>query len=206
MGMVSFVIFSKEISMFNKILVALTQSDSSTAVFTAAIEIAQTMQASLMLLHVLSFYDNGDVDVPFPTPPEAYGTGLSEVAWNSYARRWQAYEEEGLKKLRGYQQLAQAAGVEAEFNQNSGTPSERICKVARTWDADLILVGSRGRRGLSELLMGSVSNYVTHHATCSVWVIHQPEKPETSTHEKTSVTKTISREAEAWEVTKPVAY
>ncbi len=34
--------------------------------------------------------------------------------------------------------------------------------------ADLIVVGRRGRSGLSELILGSASNYVLHHAPCSV--------------------------------------
>lgn len=192
--------------MFKKIIVALDQSETSPVVFTAAIEMAQKMQASLMLLHVLSSYGNGDVGVPFPTPPEAYGMGLSEVAWNSYAKRWQAYEEEGLNRLRAYQKRAQEAGVEAEFSQNTGTPSQRICDLARTWDADLILVGSRGRRGLSELWMGSVSNYVTHHAVCSVLVIHPKGSKVAIADAEMAGAKVRSPEAEAWEVTKSVAY
>jgi nucleotide-binding universal stress UspA family protein len=192
--------------MFKKILVALDQSDTSPTVFTAAIEMAQKMQASLMLLHVLSSYENGDATVPFPTPPEAYGMGgVSEVAWKSYTKQWQAHEKEGLNKLRGYQQLAQAAGVEAEFSQNTGMPSERICDIARTWDADLILVGSRGRKGLSELLMGSVSNYVTHHALCSVLVIHHQRSKAAIATDKTAEAKAKSPEAEVRDVTVPVA-
>lgn len=194
--------------MFKKILVSLDHSEASPAVFTAASELAQKLQASLMLVHVLSSYENGDGGFPFPRPPEAYGMGLSEVAWNSYAKRWQAYEEQGLEKLRGYQQRAQAAGLEAEFSQNAGMPGERLCDVARLWNADLMVIGSRGRRGLRELLMGSVSNYVTHHATCSVLVIHlqgnQSASPQPDEAEKV-VAQIRSPEAEAWEVTKPVA-
>ena len=48
-----------------------------------------------------------------------------------------------------------------------------ICQRAKVWQADLIIVGSHGRTGLSELFLGSVSNYVMHHAPCSVMVIHR---------------------------------
>lgn len=190
--------------MFKKILVALDHSETSPAIFTAAVELAQKLQASLMLVHVLSSYENGDRGIPFPAPPEAYGMGMSEVAWNSYAKRWQAYETQGLEKLRDYQQRAQAAGLEAEFSQNSGMPGERLCGIASLWNADLIVIGSRGRRGLRELLMGSVSNYVTHHATCSVLVIHpQGNKAAIAAEETTTAIR--SPEAEAWEVAQPVA-
>lgn len=62
------------------------------------------------------------------------------------------------------------------------TPTEEIELLAelgialllfvKTWDADLIVVGSHGRKGLSEMLLGSVSNYVVHHAPCSVIIVH----------------------------------
>jgi nucleotide-binding universal stress UspA family protein len=68
--------------------------------------------------------------------------------------------------------MAQAAGVAVEFSQNVGDPAITICAVAKSWEADLILVGSRGRRGLSELVLGSVSNHIMHHAPCSVLVVH----------------------------------
>ncbi|MFM7578374.1 MAG: universal stress protein, partial [Microcystaceae cyanobacterium] len=39
---------------------------------------------------------------------------------------------------------------------------------------DVIVVGHRGRWGLSEILLGSVSNYVFHHAHCPVLVVPTP--------------------------------
>jgi nucleotide-binding universal stress UspA family protein len=51
----------------------------------------------------------------------------------------------------------------------SGNPAEELVNASR--DADMLVVGSRGGGGFGGLLMGSVSNQVTHHADCPVVVI-----------------------------------
>ena len=66
---------------------------------------------------------------------------------------------------------ANALGITTEFRQLIGSPGRVICKAAQQWDADVIVVGNRGRSGFSEVVMGSVSNYVMHHAPCSVLVL-----------------------------------
>lgn len=73
--------------------------------------------------------------------------------------------------LRSLTESAIAAGVKTDFAQTSGSPGQAICNLDRTWGADLIVVGRWGRSGLNELLFGSVSNYVLHHAPCSVLVV-----------------------------------
>lgn len=52
--------------------------------------------------------------------------------------------------------------------QRTGHPVEEILEVARSEQADLIVVGSRGLPQLEEFLLGSVSHGVLHHARCSV--------------------------------------
>lgn len=52
-----------------------------------------------------------------------------------------------------------------------GDPRNIILELAKAWPADLIVLGSHGRRGLDRLLMGSVSESVAIHAACSVRVI-----------------------------------
>ena len=47
--------------------------------------------------------------------------------------------------------------------------------VDQSRDADLLVVGSRGRGGFAELLLGSVSHQVSHHAACPVVIVH-PKK------------------------------
>jgi len=52
-------------------------------------------------------------------------------------------------------------------------PRVGILDAAQTWSADMIIVGSHGRRGLDRLLMGSVAESVAVHAKCSVEVIRK---------------------------------
>ncbi len=72
---------------------------------------------------------------------------------------------------------AQSQGVTAEYTCEISAPSQGICDLAKRWSADLIIVGRRGRRGISEILLGSVSNYVVHHAPCAVLVVQPDHKP-----------------------------
>ncbi|KAL1545589.1 universal stress protein in QAH/OAS sulfhydrylase 3'region-like [Salvia divinorum] len=55
-----------------------------------------------------------------------------------------------------------------------GDPKEMICGVAEQMKVDLIVIGSRGFGKIKRALMGSVSNYVIHHAKCPVLVVKMP--------------------------------
>lgn len=55
-----------------------------------------------------------------------------------------------------------------------GTPKQVILDEAESWGADLIVVGSHGRRGLDRFLLGSVSQAVALHARCSVEIVRVP--------------------------------
>jgi nucleotide-binding universal stress UspA family protein len=54
-----------------------------------------------------------------------------------------------------------------------GDPREAIVDMAKREGADLIVVGSHGRSGLTKLLMGSVASHVVTHAPCNVLVVRQ---------------------------------
>lgn len=66
------------------------------------------------------------------------------------------------------------AKIEHEILQ--GNAAEIILETAESWPADLIIVGSHGRKGMSLFLLGSVSNAVVSHAPCSVVVIRPSGK------------------------------
>jgi nucleotide-binding universal stress UspA family protein len=52
-----------------------------------------------------------------------------------------------------------------------GSAAEEIAQLAADLDADLVVVGSHGRRGLSRVLLGSVAERVSRLARCPVWII-----------------------------------
>lgn len=72
--------------------------------------------------------------------------------------------------------LAQAAASIKSAKVNTcavaGEPAEVLLAVADELDADLVVVGSRGLRGVGRFLLGSVPNRVVHHAARSVLVVH----------------------------------
>lgn len=53
----------------------------------------------------------------------------------------------------------------------NGHPKHAIIDAAEAWEADLIVVGSHGYRGLTRLWLGSVSQAVASHAKCSVEIV-----------------------------------
>ena len=65
------------------------------------------------------------------------------------------------------------SGFSTEGRILVGDPREALVEVARTERADLLVVGSHGRTGLTKLMLGSVSSHVVTHAPCSVLVVKQ---------------------------------
>ena len=72
-------------------------------------------------------------------------------------------------------EILQSAGMEVLDGQaiELGEPRTVILDTAKTWGANLIVLGSHGRRGMDRFLMGSVSEAVAIHAECSVEVIRK---------------------------------
>jgi len=92
-------------------------------------------------------------------------TLLEELMADAHSRAVSAAE--------GTRAIFKQAGVTALDEQMipTGDPRAVILDAARAWPADLIVLGSHGRRGLDRFLMGSVAESVAIHAHCSVEVI-----------------------------------
>lgn len=173
--------------MIDKILVAVDYSETSQSVFNSAVFLAKTIGASLMITHILDEEEPG-----FPVIPSyTYYPVLDDYDYSLYRQKYEDYKQRGIKFLQQKHQEAKTAGVESEFIQLTGSTGRAVCKLANNWSADLILIGSRGLKGIKEMFLGSVSNYVTHHAPCSVLIVRTPidteSEPELSEFEITDV-------------------
>ena len=85
------------------------------------------------------------------------------------------FRDEGLKNgedlVRQAEQRLSKAGYQVETAVEEGDPKSKIVEDAARWHADLIILGSHGRKGMGRFLMGSVSDAVARHAPCSVQVV-----------------------------------
>ncbi len=157
--------------MFKKILVALDHSSVGEALFNKALMLAEIHKAELMLLHVLTSEEEGSpIAIPVGAEGMYWGSG-ADFNIDVWRQEWENYENKCLEKLRSLASEAHKRGLNAEFRQIPGNAGRIICDFALSWGADLILIGNRGRSGLKELVMGSISNYVLHHAACNVLTI-----------------------------------
>lgn len=159
--------------MFHRILVALDQSEHRQQVFESAATLAQAMNAKLKLLQVLT---STEADFPiYPLTQMDVGFMLDDAMYKEllqqYARERQEFEVRHRDRLQRLADAAIAQGIPTEYLLGVGSPGQQICQIARDWGADAIVLGRRGNSGIKELLMGSVSNYVVHHAPCSVLVM-----------------------------------
>lgn len=172
--------------MLNKILVAIDDSASSKRAFETAVELSKALDAELILVHALDVFDPASPQHPI-IPVDHYSMQLDKIVQENYEKEWRAFAEHSEALIKQKQTQAEAAGIRASYNMPYGRPGPAICKAAKTAQADLIIVGSRGRSGLQELVLGSVSNYIMHHATCSVTVVHPASAVEQDAQQRPAV-------------------
>ncbi|MDJ0725352.1 MAG: universal stress protein [Prochloraceae cyanobacterium] len=160
---------------WQKILVAVDLSTIARIAFEQSLTLAQATGASLILLHVLSADEEGSptkwlytVDDRFLLPD------VWQIMVEEYEKEWKSFQQEGLVALEAMKKEAIQQKVNTEILQILGSPGRTICQQAKELAVDLIAIGNRGRSGVQELFLGSVSNYVIHHAACSVLIVRNP--------------------------------
>lgn len=80
-------------------------------------------------------------------------------------------EQHGLRYLELLRKEAEREGIAVDMAVRQGTPFEEIVAAARELGADLIVMGHKGQRGSSRILIGSVTSHVLDFAHCPVLVV-----------------------------------
>lgn len=146
-----------------KILLAVDGSDCSRA---AVDEVARRPWPAGSRVKILSV-----VELPFLpttetwTAPDDYYNKLEQAG----REEAQTAVENAEKRIRE----SQGAALEISSKIIEGHTLTEILDEATSWEADLIVLGSHGRRGLRRFLLGSVSNAVASHADCSVEIVRR---------------------------------
>ncbi len=141
-----------------RILLAIDDSKFSEAAIEAVIEQARPEDTEVRVLHVVE------------SPPllVARELGGYEPALENALEFQKQHAEAVVTKAA---ELLRARGLKVAAAVEDGDPKSTILDVAEEWHADLIVLGSHGRKGLNRFLMGGVSDAVARHARCSVEIV-----------------------------------
>ena len=147
--------------MYRRVLVAIDGSEASDLALRQAIQLAKGQRARLRLVHVV---DEVAAQGAMPSAPADF---------------WSAVRKAGARILERARARAVRDGVEAETKllevRSFGGLVRRVPNLivaeAERWRADLIVIGTHGRRGLSKFLLGSVADGVVRTSGTSVLLI-----------------------------------
>jgi nucleotide-binding universal stress UspA family protein len=150
--------------LFRKILIALDDGPISAHAADVGVALGRTLKSDLALIHVMA-YPNTAFNADLGMMRSTQLLVSSEILDNEM--------EVGRKLLRGVRQRLSLEPSIPEYLE-CGEAAAEIIKVANSWSADLIVIGSHGRHGFDRLILGSVAESVTRSAPCPVLVIKAP--------------------------------
>jgi nucleotide-binding universal stress UspA family protein len=144
--------------MYERILVPVDGSPTSNLGLSEAIKLAKLTGARLLLLHAVDI-------VAVSVTPEASA---------AMPQLFDAMRDAGKELLARARSTVEAAGVPVEtvlVDTLAGRVSDLVVDQAKNWHADLIVIGTHGRRGVSRVLMGSDAEQVVRMAPVPVLLV-----------------------------------
>jgi nucleotide-binding universal stress UspA family protein len=150
--------------MYKNILVAIDGSAPSQLALSEAIRLAKDGGATLNLLHVVDEFVMGPLVEP------------SYMSSAYYTDTIDALREAGQQTLKQAETKIRAHGLEPQstFIEASGRRvGEFVVEQAKKWPADLIVMGTHGRRGLRRLILGSDAEWVLRSAPVPVLLVRE---------------------------------
>jgi nucleotide-binding universal stress UspA family protein len=155
--------------MFRRILVPIDGSPTSNKGLEEAMALARNQSGRLCLLHVV---DESMVTRGFD--------GTMYVPANYVDEFLKALREEGRKLLAKAEAKARQRHLKVDtvlLESLGHRVADLIVKQAKKWRADVVVLGTHGRRGLSRLLMGSDAEMVVREAPVPVLLVRSPGAP-----------------------------
>jgi nucleotide-binding universal stress UspA family protein len=149
--------------MYKKILVPVDGSDTSALGLSEAIKLAKNQGSTIRLVHIVDEYV-----LDYAYSPGLYATNVVETM--------RATGQTVLDKATA---VVKESGVPVEsvlLETIGGPAADLIVGQAKSWPADLIVIGTHGRRGLRRLAMGSDAEQVLRAAPVPVLLVRRPEK------------------------------
>lgn len=144
---------------YSRILVAVEELPLAERVFKRGISLAKEFKAEVALVHVVNIPTSvGSIDAGI-LPEEAMD--FSKKAGKNLLKNLIDSHSEGMK-IEEYLPI--------------GSPVDEVASVAREFDADLLVVGTHARSGLSKFFLGSVEEQIVSSVECEVLVVKQPKK------------------------------
>lgn len=150
---------------FDRILAPVDFSKCSRSALNYAISLADQLGAKLRIVHICEVPALVSPDLVVTIPDQPTQT-ISEWVRNE--------ADSGMAEFMA--ELAIPEGVEIETKLIAGDAPDRIAKEAAEYDADLIVMGTHGRKGMAHLIMGSVAERTLRIAPCPVLTIRSNEK------------------------------
>jgi nucleotide-binding universal stress UspA family protein len=150
--------------MYSKILVAVDESETSRHALQQAIELAKKLSASVRMVHVL--------DMSWlPIGPEvAIDTSALSAARRGVGERIIAAARDTAKEA-GFE----AEDVLIETENPIEHVAEAIARESSRWGADLVVLGTHGRRGFRHFMLGSVAERMTRLSSGPILLIPSPK-------------------------------
>ena len=140
-----------------RILHATDFSRASSRALDTAVDFAKQFKAELLLVHVL---------VPHVMyPPDSEADPLLYVELEKSAR------QQAQSSLEALANKLKRTKVKVRSLLLKGIAHDQIVRAAKNRRADMIVIGTHGRAGISKLLMGSVASRVVSHASCPVLTV-----------------------------------
>jgi nucleotide-binding universal stress UspA family protein len=147
--------------MYNRILVATDGSKTATMAVDEACKLARGTRARVRIVHV--------VDSPYAYADAWYPAGGVDV--DAVDRTWRRAGQAILDQAAAQARAGEAALETALLERQGQRASRVIADDAARWGADVIVIGSHGRQGPEELLIGSVAEGVTRVAGVPVLLV-----------------------------------